>query len=112
MGFILYIIASLLWLPLTLLNWIAVVYKHGLTNNYFLQTAIDIDKFGNRNFRTLLNLCLIRKDSYQFGNVQETISSVLGKNQRDKSLTVTGKFICFILDSFDKKHCKNSIKEL
>lgn len=110
MGFILYIIASLLWLPLTILNWIMVAYKYGLSNDYFLQTAIDIDKFGNRNFRTLLNNVLIKKEGYQFGDVRETISSVLGKNQRDDTLTKIGKLICWILDSLDKKHCKNSIK--
>lgn len=112
MGFILYIIASLLWLPLTILNWIIVAYKYGLSNNYFLQTAIDIDKFGNRNFRTLLNNILIKKESYQFGNVEETISSVLGKNQRDKTLTKTGIIICWILNSIDKEHCKKSINKL
>lgn len=109
MGILLFIIASLLWLPLTFLNWLVVAYKYGLSNNYFLQTAIDIDKFGNRNFRTLLNTTLIKKQSYQFGNVEETISSVLGKNERDETLTKTGKIVCWILDSLDKEHCKKSI---
>lgn len=79
MGFLLFIIASILWLPLTVLNWIAVAYKYGISNKYFHETAVDIDKFGNRNFRTLLNLTL-QTNGYQFGNVNETISSALGKN--------------------------------
>ena len=111
MGFLLFIIATILWLPLTFLNWLAVAYKFGLSNKYFLETAIDIDRFGNRNFRTLLNLTL-QKNGYEFGNVGETISSVLGKNQRDKTLTKTGKAIAFILDKIDKNHCLKSIKEL
>lgn len=111
MGFFLFIIASILWLPLTFLNLIAVAYKYGISNEYFKQTAIDIDKFGNRNFRTLLNLTL-QKDGYKFGNINETISSALGKNQRDNTLTNTGRVICKILDTLDENHCQKSIKEI
>lgn len=108
MGFLLFIIATLLWLPMTLLNWIAVGVKYGISNKYFYQTAIDIDRFGNRNFRTFLNLTM-QRNGYQFGDVRETISSALGKNQVRKTLTPFGKFICFILDKLDKNHCKKSI---
>lgn len=111
MGFLLFIIATILWLPLTVLNWICVAYKYGLSNKYFYQTAIDIDRFGNRNFRTFLNLTM-QKNGYEFGDVRETISSALGKNQVRKTLTPFGKFICWILDTLDKNHCKKSIKNL
>lgn len=111
MGLILFFLASILWIPLTIVNWFIVAYKFGLSNRYFLETAIDIDRFGNRNFRTLLNTTL-QKNGYNFGNFAETISSALGKNKRDNTLTKTGKFICFILDVFDKNHCIKSIKEL
>ena len=47
-----------------------------------------------------------KEASYMFGNVNETISSALGKNQRDKTLSWFGKGICFILDKLDKDHCK------
>lgn len=40
------------------------------------------------------------------------ISSVLGKNQRDKTLSSTGKVLAGILDFIDKDHCKESIEEL
>lgn len=55
MGILLYIIATILWIVLTPINWVIVTFKHGLSNEYFKETAIDIDKFGNRNFRTFLN---------------------------------------------------------
>lgn len=109
MGLILYIIASLLWLPLTFLNWLTVAYKYGLSNDYFMQTAIDIDKFGNRNFRTLLNYTLIKKTGYKFGDVRETISSVLGKNKIAGTLTKKGIILCNILDFLDENHCIKSI---
>ena len=111
MGILLFIIASLLWLPLTLVNWIVVAIQYGMSNDYFLQTAIDIDRFGNRNFRAFLNFSM-QKFGYEFGNVNETISSALGKNQRDGTLSKFGKVVCWILDTIDKNHCKKSIKEL
>lgn len=112
MGTLLYIIAVILWVILTPINWFIVSFKYGLSNAYFKETAIDIDKFGNRNFRTLLNTTMKIKGGYKFGNVNETISSALGKNQRDKTLSWFGKFIAFILDTIDKEHCKKSIDDL
>lgn len=113
MGILLYIIAIILFNPLTLLNLIVVLYKYGCTwkvfNGYFKQTAIDIDRFGNHNFRTLLNTLLITEEGYQFGNFKETISSALGKNKRDNTLTKLGKIICSILNFIDKNHVEKSI---
>ena len=93
MGIILYIIATIFWIILTPINWIIVSFKHGLSNSYFKETAIDIDKFGNRNFRAFLNATMRVTGGYPFGNVNETISSALGKNQRDKTLSWFGKMI-------------------
>jgi len=111
MGILLFIIASILWLPLTIFNWICVAIQHGLSNDYFKNTAIDIDRFGNRNFRCFLNTTM-QVNGYAFGDERETISSALGKNQRDGTLSCFGKAVCFVLDKLNKKHCKNSIKEL
>ena len=110
MGILLYIIATILWVVITPLNWIIVTFKQGLSNAYFKETAIDIDKFGNRNFRTFLNTTMKIKGGYMFGNVNETISSALGKNQRDGTLSWFGKVICKILDTIDKNHCEKSIQ--
>lgn len=112
MGILLYIIATILWIIITPINWVIVSFKHGLSNDYFKETAIDIDKFGNRNFRTFLNVTMKIKGGYMFGNVNETISSALGKNQRDGTLSRFGKVVCFILDKLDSEHCKKSINEL
>lgn len=112
MGILLFIIATILWIILTPINWVIVTFKNGLSNRYFKETAIDIDKFGNRNFRTFFNATMRIKGGYAFGNVNETISSALGKNQRDKTLSWFGMFICFILNKFDEDHCKRSIAEI
>ncbi len=115
MGILLYIVAIILFIPLTVINIVCVFGKYGLTwktaNGYFYETAVDIDRFGNRNFRTLLNLTL-QRNGYKFGDERETISSALGKNKRDNTLTKTGVILCKILDALDKNHCLKSIKEL
>ena len=107
MGLILFLIAYILFLPISFINFLFVRNK-----GYFKSSAINIDKFGNREFRTSLNKCLINENSpFQFGNINETISSVLGKNKRFGHLTKFGKVICKILDTIDKNHCEKSIKE-
>jgi hypothetical protein len=115
MGILLYIVAVILFIPLTIINFVCVLVKYGLKwstiNDFFYETAVDIDRFGNRNFRTLLNL-ILQKNGYKFGDERETISSALGKNKRDNTLTQTGKILCFILDKLDENHCIKSIKEL
>ena len=105
MGFLLFIIAYILFLPLTLINWIVVKNKKG----YFKSSAINLDKFGNREFRTFFNKLLIVSKGYKFGNEKETISGVLGKNQRDNTLSKIGKVLVWFLDKIDKDHCLKSI---
>lgn len=106
MGYILFLVAYLLFLPLTIFNALNVRKK-----GYFLDTAINIDRFGNREFRFSLNKYLIKENSpFRFGNIEETISSVLGKNKRFGYLTKFGKVICSILDFIDKNHCEKSIQ--
>lgn len=106
MGVILYFVAYVLFLPLSVINFFFV-----RSRGYFMDSAINIDKFGNREFRASLNKCLIRENSpFKFGNINETISSVLGKNQRFGHLTKFGKIICSILDFLDENHCEKSIQ--
>lgn len=106
----LFLIAFALFLPLALFNFVVVVAKYK-NANYFKSSAVNLDRFGNYEFRTLFNLTLRKKEGYEFGNFEETISSVLGKNERDRTLSRTGKILVRILDAIDKDHCKKSIKE-
>lgn len=76
----------------------------------FLSIATSIDASGNVVCKDLFNLILKQKGGVDFGNRKETISSVLGKNQRDKTLTNFGIAFCELLDFIDKDHCKKSIK--
>ena len=114
MGCILSIIAYVLFLILAVLNFVAVIVtyakKQGFLktiNNYWFTNALDLDRFANYHFRTLLRVTLKRKKGYQFGNQNETISFVLGKNQIDRTLTVTGWIIVYLLYVIDYKNWKN-----
>lgn len=124
MGFVLSIIAYLLFLPLAMINFVFVIIK--FTNSrgffktvdkYWFNSAVDLDKFGNYHFRTLWNMTMRSSDGYAFGNVNETISSALGKNQRDNTLTWFGWFWVYVLWLIDVKywwkggHCINSIAD-
>ena len=72
--------------------------------------AIGLDQIGNSVCRDMLNRLLITSGWYSFGKVQETISSVLGKNQEAWSLTFFWAMIVKLLDTLDKNHCKDSIQ--
>ncbi len=106
MGALLFTIAYILFLPLTVINYFMVENKKG----YFKSSAVSLDKFANREFRTLWNKKLRTEFGYHFGYNEETISSALGKNQQLGTLTKTGKALVWLLDSLDENHCIKSIK--
>jgi hypothetical protein len=76
---------------------------------YFLEIAISIDQLGNVMMQHFLNLIWIRSNGYKFGNRDETISSVIGKNLKSDTLTGFGIFFNKILNSLDPNHSLNSI---
>ncbi|MBN9312876.1 MAG: hypothetical protein BGO40_03025 [Chryseobacterium sp. 39-10] len=86
---------------------------------YDRQEAMALDGFANRNYRTFWNSYLIKETGYKFGVEGEMISSALGKNEVDKTLSEKGKGklsswfygvrLVKILDRLDKDHCINSI---
>ena len=83
--------------------WFLIATLHSL--------ALGLDQIGNAVCRDMFNRLLIEKDGYKFGKVQETISSVLGKNERDWTLSLGGLLLVIILDAIDKDHCRNSIQD-
>ena len=116
MNFILIILAKLLYLAVEPINFIYVILiKKKFTwkrlNRYFRNEALAIDRFRNSQYRSLFNAWFVKEKGYQHGNINETISSVLGKNQRDETLTKFGMLITKILDRMDENHCKKSINE-
>ena len=104
LGFILFVVAYLLFWPLSLINFFFVEKRKG----YFLSSALSLDKYANREFRTLWNKTLKTESGYKFGAENETISSALGKNLLQNTLTKTGKSLVWILS---KEHCIDAISE-
>lgn len=76
---------------------------------YLRNVAFSLDQTGNVMFSDLWNLILITKDGYKFGNPDETISSVLGRNQLKGTLTQAGKALVWILDKIEKDHSIKAI---
>ncbi len=111
MNLLLFLVAWILILPLTVWNLIVVYQKNGSVKGYFRGTALSIDIWANREFRTLWNTKLRINGGYEFGKIGETISSALGKNERDNTLSKKGKLLVKILDFLDNNHCIKSIKE-
>ena len=77
---------------------------------YLFFICIGIDKLGNTIMATLFNSILIKQNGYQFGNVNETISSVIGKNLEAGTLTFLGKSLNALLNFIQKNHSINSIE--
>ena len=115
-----FLLAIIAWLLLIILEPISFIYVNFIkkkfhwsrVESYFLVLAIAIDRFGNVQYRSLFNKVLITDNGYKFGDFRETISSVLGKNQRDGTLTKWGHTLANFLDWLDKNHCQKSIVEL
>lgn len=112
LNIILTVVAILLFTIVSPINLLMVIYKDGLKSitGYFLDQAVAIDRFGNYNFRRLLNKVFITKDGYKFGDFRETISSALGKNKLKGTLTPAGVILEKILDLLDKDHSIKSIR--
>ena len=123
MGFILSIIAYILFSIVAILNFIVVMYKNAtiksffkVMNLYWYNEGFEVDKFANHQFECFWNTTMRKSNGYKFGDLEETISSALGKNQLNKTLSWFGWFIVIVLYAIDYKywrkggHCINSIQ--
>lgn len=83
-----------------------------VVSSLFFVSAVSIDQLGNCSSYVFLNAILIKDDYlYPFGNEDETISIVLGRNKVINNLSATGKFLDAILCVFEKDHSVKSIGE-
>jgi hypothetical protein len=87
-------------------------FKNGTNevSNWFYAWAISIDQLGNVVCKELFNDALILHTGIPFGNPDETISSVLGKNKQANTLSKVGKGLDWILNKLDPNHSINSIE--
>jgi len=114
-GFLVLVVASILLYLLLPIVSIFMIVKYLFTGDkrmitvWFWRTARAIDVFANVNGAEFFDAIFIRDGGYKFGNPKETISSVIGKNQRDNTLSVAGQILRWMLDRIDQDHCLNSI---
>ena len=114
-GLIVLIVSSILLYLLLPIVSIFMILKYLFTGDkrmlavWFWRTAKAIDIFANVNGAEFFNSIFITDGGYKFGNPQETISSVIGKNQRDNTLSIAGKILRWMLDKISDDHCLNSI---
>ena len=60
--------------------------------------------------RSLFNDILIKKEGFRFGNPDETISSVCGRNKSVDTLLPLGKSLSKLLNKIEKDHVEKSIE--
>lgn len=121
MWYVLSILAMALFLVLFILNFFfSMIYnvKHrkwfNLTQDRNKRKAILIDVFGNYVFADFWNYAF-SKNGYKFGVLGETLSSAFGKKRLEKSLTIFGLIVSYIIDGIDftkwskNGHCIASI---
>lgn len=94
-------------------GFIQVRWRTGLkkADAKFLKLAKSVDKFGNVICEELFNATLIKNSNHKFGNIEQTISMVLGYNQLAGSLTRTGRMLVWILEKIEKDHCLKAIHD-
>ncbi len=114
-GFLLFAISIVLLLFTGPLGFIYGIFHQLFTKglsgfgDFLLKIAISIDQLGNVLMQHLFNTLWITKKGYKFGNRDETISSAIGKNKQQNTLTSFGKFIDKILDFIGQNHSLDSI---
>lgn len=113
MGIILFIIAVLLlWVlsaPLIVYSMLK-VRSFREAGNYFFLLAQSIDQLGNALGQYLFNDMFIKENGHKFGDIDQTISCVIGINYMNGTLTRSGMVFRSFLDFvFGKGHCQNSI---
>ena len=84
-------------------------------SKYNLNSAFNLDVYGQYNLRTLWNV-LFSKGGFAFGtNIFESISSILGFKMQEKTLSKFGivwYYLLYIIDVskwFKGGHCYNAI---
>jgi hypothetical protein len=82
-----------------------------MLGKFFGSVAYGIDLIGNALNEDLFNTLLLKSDRTEpFGDIEETISSVLGKNKIKNNLTWLGRTISKFLNWVDDNHVIKYIK--
>lgn len=110
---ILLILALLLAVVLFPIGWVHGLFTIKLSisrlSHYLLTIALSIDQMGNVILAPLFNKIMIKRNGYKFGDEDETISYVLGRNQITETLSKCGNLLANLLDWIDPNHCAKTV---
>lgn len=104
------LLLSFIIIPIALVYALIKLFLKG-TKKYFFSIAVSIDQTGGVVCQHLFNDLMVKPNGHRFGNEDETISSVLGKNKATGTLYGIGKALSWLLNAIDKNHVENSIEE-
>ena len=110
MRILLFILSFILVIVLSPIGLLVSIFSY--KSIYYFRLAVSLDQFGNVVMSHLFNLILISGlSTSKFGDPDETISSVLGKNKQTGTLRYLGKRLVALLDGLDKNHSIKSIEK-
>jgi len=113
-NYLLLIIALLLSIILFPIGFIWALFRAGSLDNYslyLLDFAKMIDRTGNFVMSYMFNDLLITQNGYKYGQKDETISGVTGKNYINHTLTGMGDTLANTLDDIQQKHVEKAIDD-
>jgi len=110
-NFLLIFVAILLIIPFGTIGIVYALFTVRPLSPYWRGIAESIDQMGNHICGPIFNQWLLLSEGYPFGNIDETVSSVLGKNKVIGTLSPAGKWLDKILDWLDKDHSINAIEK-
>lgn len=106
---LLLLLAILLAVVLLPIGFVVGMFYSG-RGEHLYKICQGIDQLGNVVCARLFDAILIKKSGYQFGNEDEVISSVLGKNCQAGTLTFVGKALNALLNAIWKNHTIKAIE--
>jgi hypothetical protein len=119
MGFVLFIVSLILLAIVFAISFvltpiyyiITLKWKSGFKqlDRWFYKMALSIDQFGNVACAKVLKLMFTKRNGHDFGDEDDTVSYVLGRNQYKKTLTGAGRLMVKILDRLEENHCTIAI---
>jgi|TARA_R100000084_G_scaffold38927_1_gene15669 hypothetical protein len=88
-------------------------WQRGLNilGEYLLNVSIVISKLINVSCITGLNLCFLNKNSYKFGNPDDTVLYVLAKNSNLSALSLFGRIITFFIRVISKSSLESALND-
>lgn len=111
--FLLYLTAKILTPPFNFIGFINITFQEKeIRRKAYKKLAISKDQYTNVACQFWFNKWMLKNNSvHLFGNEDETLSSVFGKNKRAGTLTKFGQFWSFLLNTIDKNHVEKAIED-